>query len=117
MKKLINQVGFIVLLSMSLFSCNTHSSQKAGSLVQPPLLEGTLKSATGEELRYSFNNVIHTLIIQYQGATSTLTAQPTGSGIKYANEEYVYSEWQGKSTLQKNGKIIFEASTNSGKQK
>ena len=31
----------------------------------------------------------------------------TASGIQYSNEDYLFTEWQGKMELKKDGKTIF----------
>ncbi|PSR51858.1 hypothetical protein AHMF7605_29245 [Adhaeribacter arboris] len=117
MKKIISQVSFLAIFLTYLSGCTTPSPQQAGKAAPSQVIKGVLKSATGEELPYTFNNAVNTMVILYQGETITLVGQPTGSGIKYTNDQYTYTDWQGNSTLQKDGVTIFKVSANSGKQK
>ncbi|PSR52294.1 hypothetical protein AHMF7605_01535 [Adhaeribacter arboris] len=67
-------------------------------MVVPQVIKGILKFAAGETLRYTFNNAVNTMMIHYQGETITLVGHPTGSGLKYANNPFIYTEWQDTST-------------------
>jgi len=76
---------------------------------EQPIINGKLISVAGKELYYSFNNTIYTMTIRFNGDTIILKEQPTGSGIKYANDRYTYTEWQGISILKKNNIEVFTA--------
>ncbi|MDQ3291399.1 MAG: MliC family protein [Bacteroidota bacterium] len=108
MENKIKRVSILVLFLTSLSGCTNHSQPKEKQVTQQQIIKGALKSDNGEKLYYTFNNAANTMEIQFKGETITLQGQPTGSGIKYANDHFTYTEWQGNSTLEKDGVIVFE---------
>ncbi len=88
------------------------SSGKKQEIVSTQIIKGTLKSKTGDVLSYTFDNNLNTMNIVFNNETIKLKRELTASGIKYSNENYIYTEWHGISRLQKNGNIVFEGSKN-----
>jgi membrane-bound inhibitor of C-type lysozyme len=65
---------------------------------------------SGNKLEIEFNNTKNTATLKLNGETIELVADSTmASGSHYKNDHYKYSEWHGKTTIEKDGKIIFEA--------
>ncbi|PIQ22618.1 MAG: hypothetical protein COW65_02125 [Cytophagales bacterium CG18_big_fil_WC_8_21_14_2_50_42_9] len=112
-------ISFLILLIAGISGCKSKlgkqqaivpknviiAADSIGSLKsvvpEQPIINGKLISVAGRKLYYSFNNTNHTMTIRFNGATIILKEQPTGSGIKYANDRYTYTEWQGNSILKK----------------
>ncbi len=73
----------------------------------PTLVESIVKNPEGKTLEMKFDNSNNTASLVFNGKIIELKADPTASGIRYSNRDYVFSEHQGKIELQKNGIIIF----------
>lgn len=73
----------------------------------PNIVESIVKDSQGKTLEMKFNNSNNTASLVFNGKTIELKADPTASGIRYSNTDYVFSEHQGKIELLKDGKIIF----------
>ncbi|MBD8389362.1 MliC family protein [Dysgonomonas sp. BGC7] len=71
------------------------------------LVESIVKNPEGKTLEMKFDNSNNTASLVFNGKIIELKADPTASGIRYSNTDYMFSEHQGKIELQKNGKIIF----------
>lgn len=82
------------------------------SKLDPNIIKGRLVSKSGEQLLYAFDNSSNTMIISFNEDTATLQRQLMGSGIKYSNKNYTYSESHGTSTLYKDSIKVFEAGRN-----
>mgnify|MGYP000850956617 CR=1 FL=1 len=54
-----------------------------------------------------FNNDAGTAVLFFRGDTIFLKQDTMASGIRYSNNQYVYMEWQGQSTLYKDSLIVF----------
>jgi len=62
---------------------------------------------TGVKLDMVFNNAKGTATFTLKGETIELKQDTMGSGLKYSNEKYEYTEWHGRIELKKEGKTIF----------
>jgi hypothetical protein len=111
-----------LLLYLALTACSSQPSPNhaSGSSTVPAIrndapdaiVRGTLISKSGDTLEYRYDNQVHTMDIDFKRIHSTLRQDTAASGIKYSNEEFIYTEWHGISTLRQKGNTVFE--TDSG---
>lgn len=73
------------------------------------IITGKETDKTGNVLEYSFNNTKSTATFKLNGETIEMVADTMASGSHYKNDNYNYHQWHGKTTIEKDGKIIFEA--------
>lgn len=73
------------------------------------IITGKETDKTGNVLEYSFNNTKSTATFKLNGETIEMVGDTMASGSHYKNDHYNYHEWHGKTTIEKDGKIIFEA--------
>ncbi len=71
-------------------------------------LKGTLVSGSGDTLQYAYNNDAHTMTIGFKNLQAELKQDTTASGLRYSNDQFVYTEWHGISTLKEKGNTVFE---------
>ena len=72
-----------------------------------PVIDTFIVGDNRDTLFMQFDTVKKSAVFRYKGEPILLQSQPTGSGIKYTNADFEYNEWQGESTLKKNGNVIF----------
>ena len=72
------------------------------------IVKDTLMDGKGNAMYLTFNNPKGLVDIVLKGDSITLMQDTTASGIKFTNAQYIYEEWQGKVTLKKDGKVIFQ---------
>lgn len=72
------------------------------------VVKDSITDANGNNLYLTFDNSKGTVDVVLNGDTATLLQDTTASGIKFADSNYEYVEWQGKITLKKDGNIVFE---------
>ena len=80
------------------------------------VVNSTFTNKEGKQLEMKFDNINGTATINFDGETSELKAERSGSGIWYKNDDY---ELRGKGNdieLSKNGKLIFEHKDEMGSQ-
>jgi hypothetical protein len=96
-------IKFIFILSIFYFqvSCG-HYNENSDEIVS-----STTQNKKGQVLKQKFNNTEGTLELELNGKKIFLNRVPTGSGIKFVNEEYEYINWQGETILMKNAEVIF----------
>lgn len=81
------------------------SVEKASTVIAPD----TLKDKTGNILVYDYDETKDILTITLNGEKIEMSGDNTmASGNHFKNDHYKFSEWHGKSTLEKDGKVIFE---------
>lgn len=73
-----------------------------------PIIKTAIANAKGDSLYMEFDNAAAKATMRYKGETFVLSQDTMGSGIRYSNTHYIYTEWHGQSTLQKDGQTIFE---------
>lgn len=73
------------------------------------IIAGKETDKNGNVLEYSFNNTQNTATFKLNGETIEMVVDTMASGAHYKNDHYNYHEWHGKTTVEKDGKIIFEA--------
>lgn len=103
---------FILVITCLFYACNDTSSKKEiGQELKFPtheIIDTTLVNNYGVSLNLVFNNTKETLIITLNNETSELKRDKTGSGSQYSNSSFIYNNWQGITTLKKDGQLIFE---------
>ena len=73
------------------------------------IIRGKETDKIGNVLEYAFNNTKGTTTLKLIGETIALVADSTMvSGANYKDDHYNYSQWHGKTTIEKDGKVIFE---------
>ncbi len=72
------------------------------------IIKSSAKGKNGDVLDLSYNTTKGTATAVLKGETIELKQEITGSGTLYSNEHYELAEHQGKLTLSKDDKIIFE---------
>jgi hypothetical protein len=73
------------------------------------IITGKETDKSGNVLEYSFNNSKSTATFKLNGETIEMVIDTMASGSHYKNDHYNYHEWHGKTTIEKDGKIIYEA--------
>lgn len=119
MKK--NILAIVILTTFNFISCKDTSKQENKEIVSKETVEknadeiitGKETDTTGNVLEYSFNNSKGTAIFKLNGETIKMVADTMASGLHYKNNHYNYHEWHGITTIEKDGKIIFEAGNES----
>ena len=111
-----NKIFTIAMLtSLFLTSCsNTPTVTTAAESVTTTTVEETVKSSStdkdGKKLEMSFNNTTNVATVVFNDETFEMTLDSTmASGSNYKNDHYQYTEWHGKTTLTKDGKVVFNA--------
>lgn len=57
----------------------------------------------------SFSETDNTLKLKLNSDTLVLKGVPSGSGSHFKNDHFEYIQWHGKTIIEKDGKVIFEA--------
>lgn len=84
--------------------------KKDGKIIfyhNPNLVESIVKDEEGNVLEMKFDNFNNTAVFVFDDKTIELDADVTASGVRYSNKDYVFTEYQGKIELLKDGKVIF----------
>lgn len=68
----------------------------------------SVTNSAGTRMDMEFDNTDNTAKFTLNDETIELKADTMASGIQYSNDEYVYTEHQGKGVLKKNGRVVFE---------
>lgn len=112
----------LAMASIGLFSCKNISgkenveavvdSLKVDSIaVVTPTVDEIVKDSVtnpkGETLQMLFNNTTSIATFTLKNEVIEMKQDTTASGIQYSNENYLFTEWQGKMELKKDGKTIF----------
>jgi len=79
-------------------------------LKKAAIVSSTTTNKDGITLKYTFNNSEGTCILELNGEIIKLKQERMASGIKYSNEHFIYTNWQGETNLFKDGKLIFSDS-------
>jgi hypothetical protein len=86
----------------------TISKEAVGKTIDE-IITGKETDKSGNVLEYSFNNTKNTATFKLNGETIEMVLDTMASGSHYKNDHYNYHEWHGKTTIEKDGKIIYEA--------
>lgn len=105
---------------LMIFGCKQPETQTPSAVVEKTIADpvATIKpsrslidtfmvDAKRDTLFMQFDTVKGSAVMRYKGEPIVLQSQPTGSGIRYTNADFEYTEWQGESTLKNNGNIVF----------
>lgn len=113
MSKNIISLLFIVLIFLS--SCGDLKKYENQALHEPGsvsnnniIVYDTITNDDGETIYMSFNNTEATATFILHNDTIVLNHDTMGSGIKYSNEHYIYTEWHGQGELMKDTAVIFK---------
>ena len=71
------------------------------------IVKDSVTNPKGETLQMLFNNTTSTATFTLKNEVIEMKQDTTASGIQYSNENYLFTEWQGKMELKKDGKTIF----------
>ncbi len=116
MKK--NILTIAMLTALFLTSCKENAKQESTEITKKEAVEKTtdeIVTATetdkdGKKLEMSFNNTKNTATLKLNGETIEMVLDSTmASGSNYKNEHYHYTQWHNLTTVEKDGKVIFEA--------
>lgn len=115
MKK--NILTIVILTAFIFTSCMDTQKQENKEITSKETVEktadeiiaGKVTDKNGKVLEYSFNNTKSTATFKLNGETIEMVIDTMASGAHYKNDHYNYHEWHGKTTIEKDGKIIFEA--------
>lgn len=108
----------LILTTLFLSSCNetqNHENSKSTSKETTEKMADTIITISetdrnGNVLEMVFNNTVNTASLKLNGEGIDLVLDTTmASGTHYKNEHYQYTQWHGKTILEKDGKVIFEA--------
>ncbi len=104
-------------IMISFLSSSCQKSEKAGkqaslqtAATEPKtdkIVRDTVTNTDGVQLAMSFNNSKQTATFVLKGETIDMKQDQMGSGIKYSNPDYEFTEHQGEITLKKGGNIVF----------
>lgn len=85
---------------------HSDSLDKTTSLIDN-LAQSAVVDSAGSILEMSFNEEDNTALFVFNGEIIEMQGDTMASGIRYSNAHYVYTEWHGEMTLQKDGKEVF----------
>ncbi|MDR0693802.1 MAG: MliC family protein [Prevotellaceae bacterium] len=71
------------------------------------LAQSAVVDSAGSILEMSFNEENNTAFFVFNGEIIEMQRDTVASGIRYSNPHYVYTEWHGEMTLEKDGKEVF----------
>lgn len=112
-----------IILGLVVISCNQNKKSetekttkqteanepKAESpTIEDKIISSSITNKVGDKLEMTYNNTKKTATLIFKGETIDLKQDTMGSGIKYSNKKYVFSEWHGQTELKKDGKSIFK---------
>ncbi len=109
-----NILTIVSLTALIFTSCKDTPKQENKETVEKTadeIIAGKETDKNGNVLEYSFNNTRNTATFKLNGETIEMVVDTMASGAHYKNDHYNYHEWHGKTTIEKDGKIIFEAGT------
>jgi len=72
------------------------------------IVTNSVTNKDGTKLDMRYNNTKGTATFVLNGETIELKADTMASGVKYSNNQYVYTEHQGQIELKKDGKVVYE---------
>ncbi|MCX6258154.1 MAG: MliC family protein [Bacteroidia bacterium] len=116
-------LAFTIVISLVVISCNQVKNKKvektglqtettehnnSKQTVADKILTSEITNKEGDKLDVTFNNTNKTATLNFKGETIEMIQDTMGSGIKYSNKNYEFSEWHGKTELKKDGKIILK---------
>jgi membrane-bound inhibitor of C-type lysozyme len=104
-----------LLISLLTFSCQktgkTYEETTSQTAVTEPkvdeIVRDTVINKDGVQLAIAFNNTNQTAAFVLNGEHIDLKQEQMGSGIKYSNANYEFTEHQGVGILKKSGKVVF----------
>jgi membrane-bound inhibitor of C-type lysozyme len=110
-------LAYIAITSLVLIACTENKISNTGNLTkQVDTIQQTVKDEivtfsaidkAGVILEIAFNNTKGTATFTLKGETIEMKQDTMGSGVKYSNEKYGYTEWHGRIELKKEGKTVF----------
>ena len=115
MKKLL--LAITVVTSLAVTSCIEKKNNEAEKTTkqtglkqtaEDKIVTSTITNNEGDRLDITFNNTKKTATLIFKGDTIELKQDTMGSGVKYSNKIYVFSDWHGQTELKKDGKSIFK---------
>lgn len=115
MMRIILTFGLAFILIM--VSCNGRQSDKSKASDQVPAISSqgnennivydSVTNGEGKTLYMTFNKTHGTATFVFEGDTITLQQDTMGSGIKYSNDLYQFTEWHGNGELKKDTATVF----------
>ncbi|MDR3346770.1 MAG: MliC family protein [Campylobacteraceae bacterium] len=103
--KIFKKSAFIIVTALLLSGC----TDKADKNADKNIVRATVTDENGVSLNIIFDNAKDTANLTLpDNTTILLKGVAMASGIKYANDEYEYSEWHGESELKRGDEIIFK---------
>lgn len=114
-----NILTIVILTGFIFTSCKDNQKQENKEITSKETVEkntdeiitGKVLDKNGKVLEYSFNNTKNTATFKLNGESIEMVVDTMASGAHYKNDHYNYHEWHGITTIEKDGKIIFEAGT------
>jgi len=105
----------VIVLSVFMFlSCKSEMKQGATAdknadttSIAAEIIKSSVTDKDGITLEMSFDNTKQIATFLLNGETIEMKQEVMASGIKYSNENYVFTEHQGEIQLQKNGVTVF----------
>jgi len=99
--KIFKKSAFIIVTALLLSGCTDKADKN--------IVRATVTDENGVSLNIIFDNAKDTANLTLpDNTTILLKGVAMASGIKYANDEYEYSEWHGESELKRGDEIIFK---------
>lgn len=131
LKKMKKLILTIIVASIAVTSCQQKKNnetektknqmdsteQVAEKQTEDKIVTSSVTNNEGVKLDMTFNNTKGTAVFKLNGETIEMKQDTMGSGVKYSNEKYEYSEWHGQIELKKDGKTIFKNTDISEDQK
>jgi len=105
-----------VLCILLLFSCQSSKPEEKIDPGQRRIISETqnnivytrITNRQGELLEIIFNNNRNDAIVMFNGQEIALRGEETASGIKYTNNQYVFTQWKDDIEFKKDGIILFK---------
>jgi membrane-bound inhibitor of C-type lysozyme len=117
---MLRKLIIIIISVFLLFSCQSNKTTKPEqdaqmsvqrrivSVTKSDIIYTQITNQQGELLEAIFDNAKNEALITFNGKKINLKGEETGSGIKYSNEQYLFTQWKDDIELKKDGKIVFK---------
>ncbi len=114
-----NILTIIISVFLIVTSCNERQSKQIKTTdkgsnnnqnTENNIVADSVTNEEGKTLYMAFNNTKRTATFIFDSDTIILKQDTMGSGIKYSNDHYEFTEWHGTGELKKESKTIFKYS-------
>ncbi len=84
------------------------SQRRIVSETQKNIVYTRITNWQGELLEIIFDNAKNEALLMFKGEEIKLKGEKMASGIKYSNNQYIFTQWKDDIELKKDGKTVFK---------